>query len=118
MICLIGFVEAVIFSCRQAMRNVKSTELVCDFTSFFHRFDRLKNLCIFAEEELSEATLKRDLRVLEDFVRHYSGKILHPNHYLLLLAKRNYLFISRKHLIDLMSRCSLEEQNELKAAFK
>ena len=72
----------------------------------------------FAEEELSEATSKRDLRVIEDFVQHYSGKILHPNHYLLLLAKRNYLFISRKHLIDLMSQCSLEEQSQLRAAFR
>ena len=70
------------------------------------------------EDELSEATTKRDLRSLENFVQHYSGTILHPNHYLLLLAKRNYLFISRKNLIDLMTKCSLEEQNELKNTFK
>ena len=52
------------------------------------------------EDELSTITSKRDLRALEDFVQHYSGKILHPNHYLLLLAKRNYLFISRKNLLQ------------------
>ena len=66
----------------------------------------------------SAATSKRDLRALEDFVQHYSEKILHSNHYLLLLAKRNYLFISRKNLIDLMTKCNNEEQMELKAAFK
>jgi len=70
------------------------------------------------EDELSAATSKRDLRALEDFVQHYSEKILHSNHYLLLLAKRNYLFISRKNLIDLMTKCNTEEQMELKAAFK
>ena len=70
------------------------------------------------EDELSVITSKRDLRALEDFVQHYSGKILHPNHYLLLLAKRNYLFISRKNLINLMTKCTNEEQMELKAAFK
>ena len=70
------------------------------------------------EDELSVATSKRDLKALENFVQHYSGSILHANHYLLLLAKRNYLFISRKNLIDLMAKCTPEEQNELKAAFK
>ena len=70
------------------------------------------------EDELSIATNKRDLKLLEDFVRHYSGQILHPNHYLLLLAKRNYIFISRKNLIELMTQCTLEEQQELKSAFK
>ena len=70
------------------------------------------------EDELSVATSKRDLKALENFVQHYSGKILHSNHYLLMLAKRNYLYISRKNLIDLMAKCSLEEQADLKAAFK
>ena len=67
---------------------------------------------------LSEVTSKRDLKALENFVQHYSGKILHSNHYLLMLAKRNYLYISRKNLIELMAKCSLEEQVDLKAAFK
>lgn len=70
------------------------------------------------EDELSQATSKRDLKSLENFVQHYAGNILHPNHYLLLLAKRNYLFISRKNLIDLLAKASLEEQTELKSAFK
>ena len=70
------------------------------------------------EDELSLATTKRDLKALETFVQYYSGKILHSNHYLLMLAKRNYLYISRKNLIDLMTKCSVEEQAELKAAFK
>ena len=58
------------------------------------------------------------MKLLEDFVHHYSGAILHPNHYLLLLAKRNYIFISRKNLIELMTKCTLEEQQDLKSAFK
>ena len=70
------------------------------------------------EDELSLATTKRDLKAIETFVQYYSGKILHSNHYLLMLAKRNYLYISRKNLIDLMTKCSVEEQAELKAAFK
>ena len=70
------------------------------------------------EDELSAATTKRDLKALENFVQHYSGTILHPNHYLLLLAKRNFLYISRKNLIDLLTKCPVEEQQELKTAFK
>jgi hypothetical protein len=34
------------------------------------------------------------------------------------LAKRNYLFISRKELIELMTNCTVEEQAMLRSAFK
>lgn len=90
----------------------------CGSCDFFMNATEAEAKVDAIEDELSLATSKRDLKALEDFVQHYSGKILHPNHYLLLLAKRNYLFISRKNLIDLMTKCTVEEQAELKAAFK
>ena len=92
--------------------------LLCCYSTATLLLDCHSLRCDTIEDELSVATSKRDLRALEDFVQHYSGKILHPNHYLLLLAKRNYLFISRKNLIDLMTKCNTDEQMELKAAFK
>ena len=57
----------------------------------------------YIEEELNDISALHDLKRLEDFIRHYTGSILHRNHYLVLLAKRNYLFISRKQLIDLLA---------------
>ena len=67
---------------------------------------------------MSEISSMRSLSAIENFINHYSNGILHPNHYLILLAKRNYLFISRKELIELMARCSVDEQVILRAAFK
>jgi hypothetical protein len=70
------------------------------------------------EEELTEISSTKNLTAIENFVNHYSSGILHPNHYLILLAKRNYLFISRKELIELMAKCSVDEQAMLRSAFK
>ncbi len=70
------------------------------------------------EEELTDVSSRHSLSSVENFVSHYSAGILHPNHYLLLLAKRNYLFISRKELIDLLSKCTIDEQVLLRSAFK
>ena len=72
------------------------------------------------EDELSEITMKRETKLLELFIHHYSDTILHPNHYLLLLAKRNHLFLSRKNMIQHIARWKgpPEEAHELKENYK
>lgn len=45
-------------------------------------------------------TAKRNLGKLEDFIDCYSGRVLHRNHYLILLAKRNLLLVGRKKEVD------------------
>lgn len=94
------------------------SDWVCGSCDFFLKASDAEAKVDHIEEELSEVSGKRNLKALEDFVQHYTGRVLHPNHYLLLLAKRNYLFISRKNLIELMAKCSVQEQNELRSAFR
>ena len=77
----------------------------------------LKNFQI--EDELAEISTRQDMKRIKEFILHYSGKILHPNHYLLLIAKRNYLFISRKQMIELLAKCDSKEiKSALQLSFK
>ena len=63
--------------------------------------------------------MKGDLDGLQDFVTRNAGSVLHENHFLVLIAKRNYLFISRKRLVELLASCDREERQALaKMEFK
>jgi len=66
------------------------------------------------EEELNDLSAKKDLKRLEFFVKELQGAVLHPNHYLLLIARRNYQMICHKRLIIELSRCRAGEQEEVK----
>ena len=72
------------------------------------------------QDEISEITMKHDTKLIEKFVEDYSNTILHPNHYLLLLAKRNHLFLCRKTMIQQIAKLkgSTEEAEELKQKFR
>ena len=70
------------------------------------------------EEELNFLSSKKDLRKLENFITDLSAKVLHPHHYLLLIARRNYKYISQRHLISRLSRCSSQEQEQVKEEFR
>ena len=72
------------------------------------------------QDEISEITLKHDTNLIERFIQHYSDTILHPNHYLLLLAKRNHLFLSRKLMIEHIAKWKgpPEEAEILKENYK
>jgi len=66
------------------------------------------------EEELNDLSAKKDLKRLEFFIKELQGAVLHPNHYLLLIARRNYQMICHKRLIIELSRCHAGEQEEVK----
>ena len=66
------------------------------------------------EEELNFLSSKKDLRRLESFISELSSKVLHPQHYLLLIARRNYKYISQKQLIAELARCDALQQESLK----
>ena len=72
------------------------------------------------EDEITEITVKHDITSIQKFVEHYSQTILHPNHYLLLLAKRNHMFLCRKMMIQLIARLkgSSAEADEMKETLK
>ena len=70
------------------------------------------------EEELNFLSAKKDLKKLENFISDLSNKVLHPQHYLLLIARRNYKYISQRQLINQLSRCSSTEQDTVKEQFK
>ena len=70
------------------------------------------------EEELNYLSTKKDLRKLEEFISDLSRTVLHPHHYLLLIARRNYKYISQRQLISQLSRCSALEQETVKEEFK
>ena len=61
---------------------------------------------------------KKDLRKLENFINDLSSKVLHPQHYLLLIARRNYRYISQKQLISELARCEKQSQEQVKEAFR
>ena len=48
------------------------------------------------EEELSDATSRQNPDKLTELIDHFSDSVLHPNHYLLMLAKRNYICLVKK----------------------
>ena len=70
------------------------------------------------EEELNFLSSKRDLKKLEFFIQEISGKVLHPQHYLMLIARRNYKYISQKKLISELSTCTTSMQEEVKEKFR
>ena len=70
------------------------------------------------EEELNYLSSKRDLKRLESFIGEISGKVLHPHHYLMLIARRNYKYISHKMLITELARCSNNNKNNIKEKFR
>ena len=70
------------------------------------------------EEELNFLSAKKDLRKLENFITDLSSKVLHPHHYLLLIARRNYKYISQKQLISELARCDKMKQDQVKEAFR
>ena len=70
------------------------------------------------EEELNYLSSKRDLKRLESFIEEISGKVLHPHHYLMLIARRNYKYISHKMLISELARCSNNNKNKIKEKFR
>ena len=70
------------------------------------------------EEELNFLSSKKDLRKLENFITDLSAKVLHPHHYLLLIARRNYKYISQRQLISRLSRCTSQEQEQVKEEFR
>jgi len=70
------------------------------------------------EEELNFLSSKRDLKKLEFFINEISGKVLHPQHYLMLIARRNYKYISQKKLISELSTCNTSMQEEVKEKFR
>ena len=70
------------------------------------------------EEELNYLSSKRDLKRLESFIEEISGRVLHPHHYLILIARRNYKYISHKMLISELARCSNNNKNKIKEKFR
>ena len=70
------------------------------------------------DEELNYLSSKRDLKRLESFIEEISGKVLHPHHYLMLIARRNYKYISHKMLISELARCSNNNKNKIKEKFR
>ena len=66
------------------------------------------------EEELNFLSSKKDLRRLENFIQELSATVLHPHHYLLLIARRNYKYISQKQLISELAKCESLQQESLK----
>ena len=70
------------------------------------------------EEELNYLSGKKDLKRLEEFISDLSSSVLHPHHYLLLIARRNYKYISQRQLISRLSKCSSQDQEEVKETFR
>ena len=52
------------------------------------------------EEELSDATARHNTEKLTELIDHFSDSVLHPNHYLLMLAKRNFICLVKKKRIQ------------------
>ena len=70
------------------------------------------------EEELNYLSTKRDLKKLERFIDEISGPVLHPHHYLMLIARRNFRYISHKQLIKELILCPSENSEKIKEAFR
>ena len=70
------------------------------------------------EEELNYLSAKKDLKRLDVFIQEISGKVLHPHHYLMLIARRNYKNISHKMLISKLATCNADKREEVKDKFR
>ena len=64
------------------------------------------------EEELSEASIKHNPAKLTELVEHFSDTVLHPNHYLLMLAKRNYICLVKKAQIEKIAAESVSQNGK------
>ena len=64
------------------------------------------------EEELSDASIKHNPAKLTELVEHFSDTVLHPNHYLLMLAKRNYICLVKKAQIEKIAAESVSQNGK------
>ena len=83
-------------------------------TSHYFQVPDLERKIDQLEEELNFLSSKKDLRRLESFITELSATVLHPQHYLLLIARRNYKYISQKQLISELAKCDTLQQETLK----
>ena len=72
------------------------SDWACSDCDFVLPSDVVEHKVDSIEEELSAVSARGSLKKLEDFIECYSGRVLHRNHYLVLLAKRNLLLVGRK----------------------
>jgi hypothetical protein len=60
--------------------------------------------------------LERKVDQLEEELNYLSakisGKVLHPQHYIMLIARRNYKYISNKMLISMLATCPSSKREE------
>ena len=90
------------------------SEWPCSKCDFFLEVPDLERKIDQLEEELNFLSSKKDLRRLESFIQELSSTLLHPHHYLLLIARRNYKYISQKQLISELAKCDSLQQESLK----
>jgi len=90
------------------------SEWLCNKCDFSLEVPDLERKIDQMEEELNDLSAKKDLKRLEFFIKELQGAVLHPHHYLLLIARRNYQMICHKRLIIELSRCQPGEQEEVK----
>merc|ERR1719264_1215982 len=76
------------------------SDWACSDCDFVLSFDVIEQKIDTIEDELSDISARGSLRKLDDFIDCYSGRVLHPNHYLIMLAKRNFLLIGRKKEVN------------------
>ena len=76
------------------------SDWACSDCDFVLSFDVIEQKVDTIEDELSDISARGSLRKLEDFIDCYSGRVLHRNHYLVMLAKRNVLLIGRKKEVN------------------
>ncbi|XP_023346084.1 protein msta isoform X2 [Eurytemora carolleeae] len=75
----------------------------CSNCEFFLEVPDLELKIDQLEEDVNLLSSRRDTEKLRRFIDEVSGSILHPNHYLILLAERNLDYIIRKNLINKMA---------------
>ena len=95
-----------------------ASEWPCDQCDFSLEVPDLERKIDQLEEELNYLSTRKDLRRLESFIKDLSGPVLHPQHYLLLIARRNYKYISQKQLIAELARCEAGAQEAIKEDFR
>ena len=76
------------------------SEWACSDCDFVLPSDVVEHKVDSIEEELSAISARGSLRKLEEFIECYSGRVLHRNHYLILLARRNFLLVARRREVN------------------
>ena len=72
------------------------SEWPCDKCDFSLEVPDLERKIDQLEEELNYLSARKDLRRLERFISDLSGPVLHPQHYLLLIARfEGFLYHSK-----------------------